>query len=144
MTYNLKTDYVTVSELVTNDKALEVIYGRRPSDGHIIPIAIDNTGHLLLGSGLTLNVSEITPVNVVQPTGSLLNATVDLASVGGTALSLGQTTSALSLPVVLASDQSPIPVTIAGLSSLDVTQATAALLNATVVGTVTADIGATN
>jgi len=114
MTYNLKPLYDTVSELTTNDKSLSTIYGRRASDGAIVPISIDDTGHLQLSGEVILNVSEITPVNVVQAVGSLLNATANLSLVGGSPLSLGQQLMAMSLPVTIASDQSPIPVTITG------------------------------
>lgn len=112
MTYNLQSLYPTVSDLITNDKSLATIYGRRPSDGAIIPINIDNNGNLQLSGDITLNVSEITPVNCVQPNGSLLNTTTNLSLVGGQVLSLGQQLSSMSIPVVLASDQSPIPVAV--------------------------------
>ena len=111
MTYNLKPLYDTVSELTTNDKSLSTIYGRRASDGAIVPISIDDTGHLQLSGEVILNVSEITPVNVVQAVGSLLNATANLSLVGGSPLSLGQQLMAMSLPVTIASDQSPLAVT---------------------------------
>lgn len=71
----------------------------------------------------------------------------NIIQVSGTAITLGQKAMATSLPVVLASDQASIPVTIAAGSAVighvitdsssttAVTQATAASLNATVVGT---------
>src|SRR6202012_2399104 len=52
-------------------------------------------------------------------------ASVNLTQVGGAAVALGSTTSSASLPVVIASDQ----------AAVSVKQATAANLNATVVGT---------
>src|ERR1035437_10216117 len=111
MTYNLKEQYETCSELVTNDKSISTIYGRRPSDGALIPINIDDQGNILIGTGVTLSVSDINLVSVTQPDGSLLNVTANLSSIDGAALTLGQTTSALSLPVTIASDQSPLSIT---------------------------------
>jgi len=110
--YNLKPFYTTCSELVTNDKSIATIYGRRPSDGYLVPILVDDTGALQLSGEVVLNVSDITPVNVVQSDGSLLNATINLADIGGSPLTLGQQLMAMSLPVVIASNQSPIPVVI--------------------------------
>lgn len=48
---------------------------------------------------------------VVQPTDGYLLTTDNLTKVGGTAITLGQKTMAASLPVVVASDQSGLPVT---------------------------------
>lgn len=59
MTYNLKEGYATCSELVTNDKSISTIYGRRPSDGALIPINIDDQGNILLGTGITLNANDL-------------------------------------------------------------------------------------
>lgn len=42
------------------------------------------------------------------------NATVNVAQVGGLAVSLGQAAMASSIPVVIASNQSPVPVTMSG------------------------------
>ena len=112
MTYNLKPSYNTVSELITNDKALSVIYGRLAADGSLLPINIDAQGNLMLSGSIVLNVNEITPVSCVQPSGTLLNTTTNLSLVGGGPITLGQKLSAASLPVVLATDQSPIPVAV--------------------------------
>jgi hypothetical protein len=61
---------------------------------------------------------------ILSPSGASSN--VNLATVGGSAIALGQTTMSASLPVAIASNQSAITVA----------QATAANLNATVTGTV--------
>lgn len=84
----------------------------------------------LVGSTITLPVSVAADVEVVQDTAADLNATVvfpspqhvivdsgggspdvNLIEVGGSAIALGQTTMANSLPVTLASNQSALPVT---------------------------------
>jgi hypothetical protein len=64
-------------------------------------------------------------VNNISPAGS--NATTNLTQVGGAAIAEGQTTSANSIPVVIASDQSAIPVTI---GSATVVQPTGSNLHA--------------
>lgn len=78
MNYNLKPSYSSVDEFTTRDRGISILYGRIPDSlgGDIVPIAINAEGQLSLGTDITLNVSEITPVNVIQPTPSLLNATV--------------------------------------------------------------------
>lgn len=78
---------------------------------------------------------------------------VNLNQVGGAAIALGQTTMANSLPVVLASNQSAIPVTqstspwVVSLTSTTIT-GTVAVTQSTspwvISGTVTANIGTTN
>lgn len=55
------------------------------------------------------------------------HASTNVDQIGGAAIALGQTTMSASVPVVIASDQTSVPVTAA--------QSTAANLNATVVGT---------
>lgn len=85
------------------------------------------------------------------------NIATNLAKVGGTAVTLGQTTMASSLPVAIASNQSAITVGQATASSLNATvvqltasnlnanvsQATAANLNATVAQPTAANLNAT-
>lgn len=75
-------------------------------------------GHVITDTGSTTVVTG--NVTVVQPTGTNLHVVVDsatlgtvatnLTQVGGSAISEGQKTMANSLPVVIASDQSAIPV----------------------------------
>src|SRR6266516_5270098 len=77
-----------------------------PSSGQAAPLQLDSNGNLLVNIGSSITVSE------------------NLASVGGGAISLGAKTSALSLPVVLATDE----------AALTVIQPTAANLNATTIG----------
>ncbi|HEY8885957.1 MAG TPA: hypothetical protein VIM31_00440 [Candidatus Microsaccharimonas sp.] len=57
----------------------------------------------------TLNIN--TAYGTLPAASNLGNAPVSLDEVNGTAFSLGQKVSASSLPVVLASDQSPVPIT---------------------------------
>lgn len=78
MAYDLKSFYNSVDELTTRDRSLAIMYGRVPSTlgGGLVPINVDAAGNLQIGTEITLNVSEITPVNVVQPSSALLNATV--------------------------------------------------------------------
>ena len=66
--------------------------------GLLEPLMVDNTGAL-----------------IVTSTGSG-SPNVNLIEVGGAAISLGQTTESASLPVTIASNQSPIPVTIQGVN----------------------------
>ena len=60
-----------------------------------------STSSVAIEGRVSGNLAEVTPAGSLK---------VDLEQVGGTAISLGQKTSALSIPVVLASDQSPISV----------------------------------
>lgn len=80
MSYDLKTFYASVDELTTRDRGLAIVYGRVPDNlgGGVVPIKVDATGALLLGTSVTLNVSDITPVTVVQSNPSLLNANVNI------------------------------------------------------------------
>jgi len=93
------------------------MYGRVPDSlgGGIVPLNVDASGNMLIGSDITLNVSEITPVNVVQPNPALLLASVNLYEVNGTTVSLGQKTMTASFPVVIASNQSAVPISATAL-----------------------------
>ena len=122
MSYDLKAFYDSVDELTTRDRAIAVQYGRVPDSmgGGLVPLNVDAQGHLLIGSGLTLNVTDITPVTCVQPNPALLNATVNIGQFGGTPVTIGQKLAAQSIPVVLASDQT-ITVGAITVGTLDVT-----------------------
>jgi hypothetical protein len=72
----------------------------------VYPLSLDTNGNL-----------RITLAN-----GATVTANVNLISVLGAAISLGQKIMANSLPVVLASDQSAIPVTIATILAMNLTQ----------------------
>jgi hypothetical protein len=175
MSYNLKPSYPSVDAFTTRDRGVSVLYGRVPDalGGDIVPVAVNATGQILIGSDITLDVSGLNNLTVLQSNPSLLNATVvgsgnftviqplganlhtvidsgtiaatqsgpwnignidnitgtislptgaatsALQLLGNTSLSiiaasippLGQAAMAASLPVVIASDQSPIPVT---------------------------------
>jgi hypothetical protein len=65
-------------------------------------------------SSLELDSSGNLKVNVVVGGGGGTTGNVNLIQVGGVAISEGQKTMAASLPVVIASDQSTVPVTITG------------------------------
>src|ERR1017187_9556865 len=97
--YDLKAFYASVDELTTRDRCLSVMYGRIPDalGGGIVPVNIDIQGNIQIGTSVVLNVSEITPVNVVQADVSLLNATVNLDAVNGASLTLGQKVSTQSI-----------------------------------------------
>lgn len=84
------------------------VAGINPS-GNITPLSTDASGNL----------------KVVVEAGTSTTQNVNLADVGGSAIAIGQAAMAASLPVVIASNQ----------SNVSVAQATAASLNATVVGT---------
>lgn len=70
-------------------------------------------------------VTTTVPISGTVTTSPPANASINLTQVGGSAVALGSTTSSASIPVVIASDQ----------AAVNVKQATAANLNATVVGT---------
>ncbi len=61
MGYNLKPSYSSVDELQTRDRAITVLYGRQPDElgGNIIPVKVDASGNLSVGTGLTLTASDI-------------------------------------------------------------------------------------
>lgn len=85
------------------------------------PLVCDSTGHLLVAGGSTSStvMIEDTAGNPITTTAGSLNvnvtgggsSTTNLTEVGGAPISEGQKTSANSVPVVIASDQSAIPVT---------------------------------
>jgi hypothetical protein len=95
----------------------------------------------------------ITAASLPLPSGASTETTLSSrladSTFTGRINTLGQKTGSNSTPVVIASDQSSIPVsgTItanAGSGSFTVVQSTAANLNATVSGTITSNIGTTN
>jgi hypothetical protein len=103
--------------------------------GSSVPADADYIGFNV--GGVLTGVSASTPLPVtLENSGGLSN--VNLVDVGGAAIALGQTTQSASLPVTIASNQSAIPVSQSGTWTDTVTQATAANLNATVVGLGTA------
>jgi hypothetical protein len=87
-------------------KASGSCFGRSfPINGNYFSISFTNTG----GSATTtLNINVA--YGNIDATTQLLNLPISLNEVNGTALSLGQVAMASSLPVVLASNQSSIPV----------------------------------
>lgn len=78
----------------------------------------------------------------VQLTGSLVTGSINLTQVGSSNITLGQKLMATSLPVVLASDQSAIPVSQSGTWNIGtVTTLTGITNTVTVSGSVTANAG---
>ncbi len=67
------------------------------------------------GSDNQLKVNADGSINV-DVTGGGVGSNVNITEFGGSPVTIGQQTSANSLPVVIASDQSPIPVTIEGVN----------------------------
>ena len=86
--------------------------------GQTSPLSLNASGGLRVdGSGVTQPVSGTVTAN--QGTANATPWNENIAQWGGTATSLGQKVSASSVPVVIASDQSAIPVTFtAGVSVL--------------------------
>jgi hypothetical protein len=79
--------------------------------GQSSPLSLGTTGLLRVdGSGVTQPVSGTVTAN--QGTANATPWNENIAQWGGTATSLGQKVSASSVPVVIASDQSAIPVTL--------------------------------
>jgi hypothetical protein len=78
--------------------------------GQTNPLSLNTSGGLRVdGSGVTQPVSGIVTAN--QGTANATPWNENIAQWGGVATSLGQKTMASSVPVVIASDQSAIPVT---------------------------------
>lgn len=82
---------------VTSPTSSTLVAGQNPT-GNQQPLQTDSSGNLL--------------VNIASPASP---SSVNLAQVGGTAVSLGQKVMASSLPIVIASDQSAVPVSAASL-----------------------------
>jgi hypothetical protein len=97
----IQTSFTTVAKVGGN------CFGRSfPINGNYFSITFQNTG---ASATTTLNIN--TAYGNINSATQLLNAPVALNEINGTALSLGQTTMAASLPVVLASNQAAVPVT---------------------------------
>ena len=111
-------------------------------NGNYIKVTYQNTG-----ASTTTTFQLDTAYGTIPASTQLNNFPMSLSEVNGTAISLGQTTMAASLPVVIASNQASIPVAatlsaettkvigtvnVAAAQTIAVTQATAANLNATV------------
>lgn len=61
MAYNLKPSYASVDELQTKDRGISILYGRTPDalGGDIVPIKVDASGNISVGTGLTLTAGDI-------------------------------------------------------------------------------------
>ena len=78
--------------------ALGIAAGALDSTGtNMVPLNVDASGNLKIAGNFTATLGGTTAVNITQ--------------VGNTAVTLGQAVMATSFPVVIASDQSAIPVT---------------------------------
>ena len=93
---------------------------------------VDGSGNVIGSTSNALNVNVSSGSVTVIPSGT---QSVNLSQVGGSSFALGQQLAASSLPVVLTAAQLS---TLTPLSTVTVTQSTAANLNATVTGTVAA------
>lgn len=103
------------------------------ANGNYFRLAFENTG----GSATTtLNINVA--FGVLPAVTSLGNAPVAINEVNGTALSLGQATMAASLPVVIASNQSAVPVS----GTVTTTPPTNASTNVAQINGATPDMGA--
>lgn len=110
----------------------------QPVPSNAVYIAADNpSGNL---TGLKLTSSGALQVDITSVTPTSLN--INLADVGGSAITLGQKTEASSIPVVVASDQSTLPVSAASLP-LPTGAATSAL-QSSVQGSATGGTAATS
>lgn len=81
----------------------------QPFPSSAVPIAGENPSGLLT----PIQTNAAGDLITIQAAGAIDN--VNLTEVGGAAISEGQKTSANSLPVVIASDQSPLPINAASL-----------------------------
>lgn len=111
-----------------------------------VSIAAQTLGTVTVGGTVTAVVSGTTVVSgtvtaVVSGTVTVSNATVNVAQFGGVGVALGQTTMVNSLPVVVASNQSNLPITIAAQTLGTVT--IGGTVTAVVSGTVTAVVSGT-
>jgi hypothetical protein len=91
----------------------KVVAGLDPSANQV-PVAVDVNGHLLIdieASTITIGSVDLNDGagNPIGSSGGALNE--NLVSISGASLTEGQKTMAASIPVVIASDQTPIPVT---------------------------------
>lgn len=79
-------------------------------NGNFFRVSFTNSG-----GGATTTLRIDTAYGTIPASTLLNNAPIALSEVNGSAISLGQTTAVNSLPVVLASNQTSIPVTSAGI-----------------------------
>ena len=105
---------------------------------------VDGSGNVIASTSNALNV-QVENFPATQPVSGTVTANQgtagispwlqNITEIGGTALALGQTTMSASIPVAIASDQSPVTVAQSTAANLNATvvQGTAANLNATVV-----------
>lgn len=86
------------------------ISGSFPLNGNYVQVTAQNTG-----ASTTTTFSLNVAYGNIPVANSAGNVPVDMATVGGSAVALGQNTMAASLPVVLANNQTAVPVTQATL-----------------------------
>ncbi len=85
-------------------------------DGVTAPLYATEIGAINPSGFLTPLMVDSTGALIVTGSGSGGSSNVNLIQVGGSPISLGQNTEANSIPVTIASDQTPIPVTIQGVN----------------------------
>jgi hypothetical protein len=130
-----KTDFTTNFQSAAGTKTQlssnVTVSSALPAGANVIG-SVTQSGTWNVGSITTLPaITGTVTANIGTTNGLALDATVSTMS-GKLPASVGQKAMSASLPVVLASDQSSIPVT--GSGSFTVAQATASNLNATIVG----------
>ena len=130
-----KTDFTTNFQSAAGTKTQlssnVTVTSALPAGSNVIG-GVTQSGTWNVGSITTLPaITGTVTANIGTTNGLALDATVSTMS-GKLPASVGQKAMSASLPVVLASDQSSIPVT--GSGSFTVAQATASNLNATIVG----------
>jgi hypothetical protein len=111
------TQNINVLQWDTTALGVPTAYGTAPSTGNYIGVNafITNTPTVTANAGTgTFTVSGTVTAN--QGTANATPWNENVAQWGGSATSLGQKTSAASVPVVIASDQSPINVQFGGVT----------------------------
>ena len=82
MTYNLQPSYPNSDVLETKDRGLVVLYGRR-ADGVLVPINIDNSGNINLGSAVVLSAEDLR-LGAVEIQDNDSNNRADVLKIGDT------------------------------------------------------------
>jgi hypothetical protein len=121
-----------------------VLIAGKDNLGNLRDLTLDSSGNLLVTGSLTTtppanastNVTQFGSNNIVTGTGAsglgiprftiandsslAANQSVNVNQIGGSAITEGQKTMAASVPVVIASDQTAIPVSLGSISTVDI------------------------
>ncbi|SRR6266566_1023633 len=108
-----------------------LVSGRVPVDGSGVTQPVSISGSVPVTG--TVAVTQSTSPWIVSLASTTITGTVaeNLTQVGGSAVTLGAKTSANSIPVVLASDEATLPVSIAGTVNVSVQNAALAVTQST-------------